>query len=294
MARLAAETGMARDRSRTPNASAGLPQATAGACARRRSTGERRAALPGVEQRAADDPRPPAGSARPATVTMPAMGTLYLVRHGQASFGAADYDQLSALGTRQCHELGVWFRDRGVRFEAVLRGTQRRHAQSLAALAAGHGEVPEALEWPGLNEFDSAAVIGAIHPLPLAAADDRELQRAYFRQLRAGLAGWMAGQTAPVGMGSYADWAAGVAAALEHVRTRHRGNVLLVSSGGPIATAVAQVLGTPAEAAIELNMGIRNSALTEFSYTPERHILVSYNHLPHLDAPERRDWVTRI
>jgi len=26
------------------------------------------------------------------------MGTLYLVRHGQASFGAADYDNLSELG----------------------------------------------------------------------------------------------------------------------------------------------------------------------------------------------------
>jgi broad specificity phosphatase PhoE len=26
------------------------------------------------------------------------MGTLYLVRHGQASFGADDYDQLSELG----------------------------------------------------------------------------------------------------------------------------------------------------------------------------------------------------
>ncbi|MEI7538018.1 MAG: histidine phosphatase family protein, partial [Comamonadaceae bacterium] len=26
------------------------------------------------------------------------MGTLYLVRHGQASFGAADYDKLSELG----------------------------------------------------------------------------------------------------------------------------------------------------------------------------------------------------
>ena len=63
------------------------------------------------------------------------MGTLYLVRHGQASFGAADYDQLSDLGTRQCRELGRWFRERGVVFEAVLRGTLRRHEQSLAAHA---------------------------------------------------------------------------------------------------------------------------------------------------------------
>ena len=30
------------------------------------------------------------------------MGILYLVRHGQASFGEADYDRLSPLGHRQC------------------------------------------------------------------------------------------------------------------------------------------------------------------------------------------------
>ena len=29
------------------------------------------------------------------------MGTLYLVRHGQASFGSDHYDQLSELGRRQ-------------------------------------------------------------------------------------------------------------------------------------------------------------------------------------------------
>ena len=67
------------------------------------------------------------------------MGTLYLVRHGQASLGAADYDQLSDLGRRQCERLGSWFRSHGVRFDAVLTGTLKRHAQSLAAIETGLG-----------------------------------------------------------------------------------------------------------------------------------------------------------
>ena len=67
------------------------------------------------------------------------MGTLYLVRHGQASFGAADYDQLSELGTRQCRALGEWFAARGIGFEAVLRGTLCRHVQSLARLRPAAG-----------------------------------------------------------------------------------------------------------------------------------------------------------
>jgi broad specificity phosphatase PhoE len=220
------------------------------------------------------------------------MGTLYLVRHGQASFGAADYDQLSPLGTRQCHALGHWFASHGIAFEAVLRGTLRRHAQSLAAIAEGHGSLPAALEWPGLNEYDSEALIRTVHEGPLAKPDSPEVYRAHFRLLREALAAWMAGRTAPAGMPSWAAFSAGVAGALDHVRSQHRGDVLVVSSGGPIATAVGQVLGTPPETTIELNLRIRNSAVTEFAFTLRRHVLVSFNHVPHLDAAERRDWIT--
>ena len=49
-------------------------------------------------------------------------------------------------------------------------------------------------------------------------------------------------------MPSYNDFVAGVAGALDHVRANHYGqNVLIVSSGGPIATAVGQVLGASPE-----------------------------------------------
>ena len=220
------------------------------------------------------------------------MGTLYLVRHGLASFGAADYDQLSPLGQQQCQALGEWFRGRGVVFEAVLRGTLRRHEQSLAALLAGYGAAPSALEWPGLNEYDGEAIVRALNPEPIADPHTSEGYRAHFRLLRQGLQRWMAGDTAPAGMPTYPEFVAGVTRALDHVRQNHEGDVLMVSSGGPISTAVGQVLGTTAETTIELNLRIRNSALTEFAFTPKRHMLVAYNHLPHLDAPERRDWVT--
>ena len=223
---------------------------------------------------------------------MPSMGTLYFVRHGQASFGAQDYDQLSELGSRQCHALGQYLASRGLAFEGVLRGSLRRHQQSLAALAEGYGELPAALEWPGLNEYDSEALIRAIHPGPLAKPDSPEVYRAHFRLLREALAAWMNGRSAPQGMPSYTDWAAGIVGALDHVRTHHNGNVLVVSSGGPISTAVGHVLGTAAETTIELNLRIRNSSLTELAFTPKRHMLSTFNHVPHLDHPDRVDWVT--
>ena len=220
------------------------------------------------------------------------MGTLYLVRHGQASFGSDNYDQLSALGQRQCERLGAYFRSRGRRFDAAITGTLVRQTQSLDAIATGLGGAPEPLRLPGLNEYDSHAVISALHPQPLAKPDSPERYRQHFRILREGLAAWMAGRTQPAGMPSYADFVAGVEAALDHVRGLGDAQVLMVSSGGPISTAVGRVLGVAPEVTIDLNMRIRNSAVTEFHFNPKRHALVTYNTLPHLDADEFADWVT--
>lgn len=220
------------------------------------------------------------------------MGTVHLVRHGQASFGADDYDQLSALGVRQCVRLGEYFRQRGRSFDAVLTGTLKRHAQSLAGIAQGLPGVPPPLVWPGLDEYDGHAVIAALRPGPLPRPDTPELFRQHFRLLREGLAQWMAGATAPAGMPSYAEFAAGVNGALEHVRREFEGDVLVVSSGGPISTAIGLVLGAPAETTIELNMRIRNSAVSELAFTPQRHTLLTYNTLPHLDRADDAAMIT--
>ena len=102
----------------------------------------------------------------------------------------------------------------------------------------------------------------------------------------------MNGVVSPKGMPSYPEFAKGVSSALDHVRQHHTGNVLLVSSGGPISTAVGHILGTTPETTIGLNLRIRNSSVTEFAFTPKRHTLVTYNTLPHLEHPDFVDWVT--
>ena len=84
----------------------------------------------------------------------------------------------------------------------------------------------------------------------------------------------------------------GVTTALDHVRQHTEGRVLVVSSGGPIATAVGHVLGTPAESTIELNFHIRNSAVSELTYNAKGQRLISYNTLYHLDGEAYGDWVT--
>lgn len=220
------------------------------------------------------------------------MGNLYLVRHGQASFGAADYDNLSELGHRQSVRLGQYFADRKLPFDAVLTGTLKRHAQTWAGIAEGAGLDLQPLLWPGLNEFDSAAVIAAIHPNPLGPTDTPEKYKLHFRLLRDGLTQWMNGVVSPRGMPSYNEFVAGVTSALDHVRKHYTGNVLIVSSGGPISTAIGHILGTVPEKTIELNMQIRNSAVTEFRFTPKRHLLLTFNSLAHLDGAEYAPWIT--
>ena len=225
------------------------------------------------------------------------MGTLYLVRHGQASFGSDDYDRLSELGHRQSRRLGEYFADRGLRFDAVICGTLRRHVETLDGIAQGLQMDPTVraatLQRAELNEYDSEAVIHTVHPQPLPKPDSPELYRQHFRLLRDGLVQWMAGTVSPRGMPSYADFARGITDTLDLVRAQHHGaNVLLVSSGGPISTAVGRVLGTAPETTIELNLRIRNTSVTEFAFTPKRHMLVTYNTLPHLDSDAHRDWIT--
>jgi broad specificity phosphatase PhoE len=222
------------------------------------------------------------------------MGQLYLVRHGQASFGAADYDNLSALGHRQAVRLGEYFRGKGLQFDTVLTGTLKRHAQTWAGIAQGMqgANAPAPLLWPGLNEYDSEAVVRAIHPAALEKPDTPEGYKHHFRLLREGLNQWMNGTVNPAGMPSYPDFVQGVSNALDHVRQHCCGNVLIVSSGGPIATAVGRVLGTAPETTIELNMRIRNSAVSEVVFTPKRHTLLTFNTLPHLDAAEYASWIT--
>ncbi len=224
------------------------------------------------------------------------MGTLYLVRHGQASFGEDDYDRLSPLGHRQARRLGEYLRERfareGIGIDTVLMGSLKRHRETWEGMAQGAGWSHAPLVWPGLNEYDSEALIQAIHPEPLAKPDTPELYRHHFRLLRDALKGWMDGRIAPQGMPSYTAFVQGIEAALDHVRQQCRGNAMIVSSGGPISTAVGRVLGTPPETTIELNLRIRNTALTEFAFTPKRHMLVSYNTLPHLDSEAHQSWVT--
>ena len=123
------------------------------------------------------------------------MGQLILVRHGQASFGAEDYDQLSDLGIRQGQRLGEYWRQASqaparsdeLQFDAVLMGSLKRHRQTWEAIAEGAKLQMTPEIWPGLNEYDSHALIETVHPAPLSKPDTPEMYKHHFRWLRTAL-----------------------------------------------------------------------------------------------------------
>lgn len=215
---------------------------------------------------------------------------IYLVRHGQASLGAADYDNLSERGEQQAVRLGEYFAVQGITFDAAYGGTLRRHAQTYKGITRGMSAsqaMPDMALRAGLNEYDSEAVIGAIctpeQVLQMKSPKTSEGYKQHFAMLRRGISAWMRGESQPKGMTTYAEFAAGVLAVLDEVRASSAKSVLISSSGGPLSSAVAQVLGLSHEAGIELNMRMRNTAVSELIVTPKRCVLLTFNTLPHLD-----------
>ena len=88
------------------------------------------------------------------------MSELVLVRHGQATFGADTYDQLSELGFEQVRKLAAHWRETGESFDNLYCGSLRRQretAAELRGLVSDEGECPRID--PAFNEYDGDPLI---------------------------------------------------------------------------------------------------------------------------------------
>ena len=85
------------------------------------------------------------------------MAEIYLVRHGQASFGTDNYDQLSPRGEYQAQCLGNYFKEREISFDYVTAGTMQRRQQTIRAIAKNLAGCNQFQTHSGWNEFDHEA-----------------------------------------------------------------------------------------------------------------------------------------
>lgn len=215
------------------------------------------------------------------------MGQILLVRHGQASFGAADYDALSPLGFEQSRLLGQALAKRAIPVDVIVHGTMRRHRETAetCAAAAGWSSVPEID--PGWDEFDFLSVL-AVHPHEYGPEPTKaEFQRLFEDATEAWIAGADRGYEE-----TFEAFSDRVRAALARtVALADSRTVAVFTSGGPVALAVAEVLADPA--ALEpqlprlwarLNRMAVNSALTRVVSGSTGLNLLTYNDQSHLDG----------
>jgi broad specificity phosphatase PhoE len=203
------------------------------------------------------------------------MVALYLIRHGQASFGADDYDHLSALGIAQGRVVGRQLGARlgDVEITAVSGGLNRHRDTAAAALEAmGRGAVTPHID-ADLNEYDPTDVVACHRPdLADAAALRAELataadpRRAYQALFAEAVARWMGGEHDA----DYAEcWPvfrnrvlAGLSRAAQ-TGAQGGGTVLVFTSGGPIMAAVQAVLGLDDAGARQVHWSLVNGGVTK-------------------------------
>lgn len=229
------------------------------------------------------------------------MGQLVLVRHAQASFFGANYDELSELGCSQAQALGEHWARHGVRFDHVYVGPLRRHQQTLALVAAAFRAQglawPAARELPDLDEHDGLAVIrhalaragGAAPAMPAGppSEGDREsLQRAFFKQYGTIMRDWARGAVAVPDTESWAQFRARSLRALDAM-CAEPGAAVAFTSGGLVSSAAGWLLGLDDERVIDLSAVLLNTGLTEVQFAAHRRRLVSFNAVPHLPDPAR-------
>lgn len=210
------------------------------------------------------------------------MGEITLVRHGQASFGADDYDKLSPLGHEQSRWLGQYIDAQGWQFDAVYRGALRRHRETAEGIAA-------TFDAPSITVDDR---FDEMHYDPLQQAYLRETgsdapqSRGDFLDIFPRIfAGWGNG-TLAVDVEPFADFETRVWAALEAALLPDR-SVLIVTSGGVIGVVLRRVLGLDLVTTADMLLNIHNASVHRIMQEEGRLRLSLFNASPHLDHRDR-------
>ena len=215
------------------------------------------------------------------------MATVYLFRHGQASFGAQDYDKLSPLGERQATLLGHYLRDSGIVLDAAYSGTLLRQRQTAElAIASQPHAVSHHIE-PRFNEIKNDEHLEYL--LPELVKTDAGLRhiverglsssKDYQKAIDAVFNHWVSAQCTETRIQSWADYSGGVRAALQELmESQGSGKTLgIFTSGGTIATLVAQVLGLTGEQTYQFYEPVFNCSVTQIFYSGSRTSLSYFN-----------------
>ena len=234
------------------------------------------------------------------------MGSIYLIRHGQASFGANDYDVLSPLGVQQAQQLGDYLIQTGVTLNACLSGNLRRQKDTALATLARFTEAnlpaPELSIDSAFNEIDADAVIrliaplllndepNAIHSLRNPLQDKAEFQRIFAMIMQR----WAA-ETDDIPLHlRWSTFIQTVDAGLQRVLNNAASDdhIGIITSGGTITAFLHLLTGVTAHKAFDLNWQIVNTSLSRLKFRDDSVVLASFNSHAHLDLLKNKKLIT--
>lgn len=207
------------------------------------------------------------------------MPSIYLVRHGQASFGQENYDQLSELGERQASHLGVSWHARLSGFDAVAVGSMHRHRQTAELCLAEMGQSLDSLDADidsGWNEYDHQNILAQLRPeLATAASTEAFIaQQEYPKQALAkifsdGVSRWVDGQNDDDYLESWSQFKQRIHNALKRLIEQHgdKKHIAVFTSGGPISLISQHLLGVPEQNLMLMNWTLVNCGITKLVAT---------------------------
>lgn len=221
------------------------------------------------------------------------MSVIYLIRHGQASFGQADYDRLSELGQRQARLTGLHLAGLGLAFDAAYCGSQARQADTAAQVLAALPQAPELIREPGFDEYDSGRIITALMPvlevehpeLAGLTADMYRDRRAFQMVYEGAMRRWITDRH-PMGEAeTWPQFQERARLAVDRVRSENgRGRTVAVfTSGGPISAVMRLALNLDDAVALRLTWVIKNASVSAFFYDERRLTLSLFNSTAHLE-----------
>jgi broad specificity phosphatase PhoE len=239
------------------------------------------------------------------------LSNVYFVRHGQA--GTRDeYDTLSGLGRRQARLLGEYFVSQGVEFARAYAGGLKRQRQTAAEVAGAYADAglgfPELTPDEGWDEFDFHHIYKEL--APLLCEDDAEFKQEFeeVREQVSASAGvhaaevhrrWRpsdtkvveawAGGRYPYAGESWEQFVGRVSACrLKSGETVPRENVAVFTSATPTAVWTGLALDIRDGRVRRLAAVLENTAYTVIQLRAEEMLLLTFNAVPHLGAPELR------
>lgn len=210
------------------------------------------------------------------------MSVLYLVRHGQASFGADDYDRLSDLGKEQSRITGRFLAAQGIEPDRIVHGEMLRQRQTAEGLLEGMGLSMDAHVDSGWNEYAAWELTGVLDDVDPRAKHDSKI---FQGELERGAARWASGEHDEDYTETYNQFTSRVDRALDEATGAMSSgqSTIVVSSAGAIAWTAARLIGGGFDQWMAFNRVTINTGITKIITGRGGTSLISFNDHGHQD-----------